>query len=90
MKPIVCKKCGEKFYRENGSDRCPKCGAVRPHRRVPPSQVDDLMLDVREADASGKSYGYWRVGQLLEKQKAREELEARRKKLKEEKNGGSS
>lgn len=90
MKLIVCEKCGEKFYRERSSDGCPKCGAARVHRRLPPPQVDGLMLDVREADASGKSYGYWRIGLLLEKQKAREEQEARRKRLKEEKNGGSS
>lgn len=86
MELIVCKKCGEKFYRENGSDRCPKCGAVRSRKRMPPSLVDDLILDVREADAAGKSYGYWRIGLMLEKQKAREKMQAERERRRKEKN----
>ena len=85
MKPIVCRKCGETYYRENGSDRCPKCGTPRLHRRLPASQVDDLMLDAREADASGKSYGYWRIGLLLGKQKAWEKLQGEKERRKKEK-----
>ncbi len=60
--------------------------STREQRRVPPSQVDDLMLDVREADASGKSYGYWRIGLLLQKQKERERMEAEKERRKKEKN----
>lgn len=59
--------------------------STREQRRVPPSQVDDLMLDVREADASGKSYGYWRIGLMLEKQKAREKMQAERERRRKEK-----
>lgn len=85
MKPIVCRKCGETYYRENGYDKCPKCGASRPHRRLSPALVDDLILDVREADAAGKSYGYWRIGLMLEKQKAREKMQAERERRRKEK-----
>lgn len=34
-----------------------------------------LTADVRKADAAGKSYGYWRLDELLKEQKAREELD---------------
>lgn len=57
----------------------------REQKRLPPALIDDLMLDAREADASGKSYGYWRIGQLLEKQKAREKMQAERERRKKEK-----
>lgn len=35
-------------------------------------EVDELTLDVREADAEGLSYGKWRVRQMLAKQKAKQ------------------
>ena len=35
----------------------------------------DAGCDVRKADAAGKSYGYWRLDELLKEQKAREELD---------------
>ena len=36
---------------------------------------EKLPADVRKADAAGKSYGYWRLDELLKEQKAREELD---------------
>ena len=40
---------------------------------------DDLMLDAREADAAGLSYGNWRAKQLMEKQKLRQQAEENRR-----------
>lgn len=57
----------------------------REQKSLPPALIDDLMLDAREADASGKSYGYWRIGLMLEKQKAREKMQAERERRRKEK-----
>lgn len=37
------------------------------------------MLDAREADAAGLSYGNWRAKQLMEKQKLRQQAEENRR-----------
>lgn len=71
----VCIDCGTIFPAEHiGAKRCCLCAAK--HGTEPP--VDDLTRDVRQADASGKSYGFWRAGLLLAKQKAREEMEVKK------------
>ena len=59
------------------SENTGACREIREHRRLPPSEVDDLMLDVREADAAGLSYGQWRAQKLMGKLKA---SDARKKK----------
>ena len=51
MKKRICCDCGKEFYGAKNAKRCPACREIREHRRLPPSEVDDLMLDVREADA---------------------------------------
>lgn len=85
MKHICC-DCGTEFYGANNARRCPKCREIRAQNKpLPPSEVDELMLDVREADAAGKSYGRWRADQLLAKQEARRRLEAKAKERTSEK-----
>ena len=42
------------------------------------AEVDELTLDVREADAAGLSYGQWRARQLLARQEARKKTEKAR------------
>lgn len=70
MKKRICCDCGKEFYGASNAKRCPACREIREHRRLPPSEVDDLMLDVREADAAGLSYGQWRAQKLMGKLKA--------------------
>ena len=79
MQNRVCRECGKTFYGANNATRCPACREKQTNKRYPPSEVDDLMLDVREADAAGKSYGYWRAGKLMEKQKLRQQAEDNRR-----------
>ena len=80
----VCIDCGTVFPAEHsGAKRCCICTAkhgTKPaaEKVYPKPPVDDLTRDVRQADASGKSYGFWRAGLLLAKQKAREEMEAKK------------
>lgn len=71
MTKRICRECGREFTGSKNAMTCPAC-KEKHRRRLPPSELDDLMLDVRQADAEGKSYGYWRVGLMLEKQKAGE------------------
>ena len=77
MKKRICCDCGKEFYGASNAKRCPACREIREHRRLPPSEVDDLMLDVREVDAAGLSYGQWRAQKLMGKLKA---SDARKKK----------
>lgn len=78
----VCIDCGMVFPAEHiGAKRCCICAAqheVKPaaEKIYPKPPVDDLTRDVRQADASGKSYGFWRAGLLLAAQKIREEMAA--------------
>jgi hypothetical protein len=58
--------------------RCPVCAerfAERVRKKYKNPPADPLTADVRKADAAGKSYGYWRLDELLKEQKAREELD---------------
>lgn len=80
----VCIDCGTIFPAEHiGAKRCCLCAAKHgteptTEKVYPKPPVDDLTRDVRQADASGKSYGFWRAGLLLAKQKAREEMEVKK------------
>lgn len=80
----VCVDCGTIFPAENfNAKRCCLCAAkhgVKPaaEKVYPKPPVDDLTRDARQADAAGKSYGFWRASLLLAKQKAREEIEAKK------------
>ena len=79
MRNRVCRECGKTFYGANNATRCPACRERRANKRYPPSEVDDLMLDAREADAAGPSYGNWRANQLMDKQKLRQQAEENRR-----------
>ena len=79
MQNRVCRECGKTFYGANNATRCPVCREKQTNKRYPPSEVDDLMLDAREADAAGLSYGNWRAKQLMEKQKLRQQAEENRR-----------
>lgn len=76
----VCIDCGTVFPAENfGAKRCCLCAAKHKTKTAAPKvypkpPVDALTRDVREADATGKSYGVWRKDQMLAEQKAREKL----------------
>lgn len=75
----ICVDCGAVILSNNvTARRCAICESrfierTREKYKKPP--VDPLTADVRKADAAGKSYGYWRLDELLEEQKAREELD---------------
>lgn len=64
----VCIDCGTIFPAEHiGAKRCCLCAAKHgteptAEKVYPKPPVDDLTRDVRQADASGKSYGFWRAG----------------------------
>ena len=45
MKKRICCDCGKEFYGASNAKRCPACREIREHRRLPPSEVDDLMLE---------------------------------------------
>lgn len=80
----VCTACKETFIADSSSIKlCPVCNAksmttpaerARKNYRIKP---DRLMLDVRQADAAGKSYGRWRYEETERRRK--EEEEERRK-----------
>lgn len=75
----ICVDCGAVILSNNvTARRCAICESrfierTREKYKKPPA--DPLTADVRKADAAGKSYGYWRLDELLEEQKAREELD---------------
>lgn len=75
----ICVDCGAVILSNNvTARRCAICESrfierAREKYKKPPA--DPLTADVRKADAAGKSYGYWRLDELLEEQKAREELD---------------
>lgn len=77
----VCVDCGTVFPADSiGAVRCCLCAARKRAKSVakkayPQPPVDELVRDVRLADAAGKSYGVWRKDQMLAEQKAREALE---------------
>lgn len=78
MKNRVCCDCGKTFYGANNAKRCPACRDRRIYKERQPADVDELTLDVREADAAGLSYGQWRARQLLARQEARKKIEKAR------------
>ena len=94
----ICVDCGTVFPAENwGAKRCCLCAAkygTKPatKKRYQNPPVDALTADVRRADAMGLSYGNMRKNELLAKQKAREELEAKieRNRQRREKEKGQS
>lgn len=86
MKVRTCRECGRQFTGANNAVRCPECRAEKQRENALKHCVDDLTLDVREADAAGVSYGQWRIRKLLEKQKAREKREAEMARRRKEKN----
>lgn len=75
----ICVDCGAVILSNNvTARRCPVCAerfAERVRKKYKNPPADPLTADVRKADAAGKSYGYWRLDELLEEQKAREELD---------------
>lgn len=77
----TCVDCGAVILSNNvTARRCPVCAerfAERVRKKYKNPPADPLTADVRKADAAGKSYGYWRLDELLKEQKAREELEAK-------------
>lgn len=90
----TCVDCGAVILSNNvTARRCPVCAerfAERVRKKYKNPPADPLTADVRKADAAGKSYGYWRLDELLKEQKAREELdnliERNRKRLDDMKN----
>lgn len=75
----TCVDCGAMILSNNvTARRCPVCAerfAERVRKKYKNPPADPLTADVRKADAAGKSYGYWRLDELLKEQKAREELD---------------
>lgn len=75
----TCVDCGAVILSNNvTARRCPVCAerfAERVRKKYKNPPADPLTADVRKADAAGKSYGYWRLDELLKEQKAREELD---------------
>lgn len=91
----TCVDCGAVILSNNvTARRCPVCAerfAERARKKYKNPPADPLTADVRKADAEGKSYGYWRLDELLKEQKAREELDnliKRNKERREQKEHG--
>lgn len=87
----VCTSCKETFIAESPAIKlCPVCNAksqTTPAERAQKNcriKPDRLMLDVRQADAAGLSYGVWRAREDDKKRKAEEvirrQIEEREKK----------
>ena len=87
----VCTSCKETFIAESPAIKlCPVCNAksqTTPAERAQKNcriKPDRLMLDVRQADAAGLSYGVWRAREDDKKRKAEEvirrQIEERKKK----------
>lgn len=87
----VCTSCKETFVAESPAIKlCPVCNAksqTTPAERAQKNcriKPDRLMLDVRQADAAGLSYGVWRAREDDKKRKAEEairrQIEERKKK----------
>ena len=87
----VCTSCKETFIAESPAIKlCPVCNAksqTTPAERAQKNchiKPDRLMLDVRQADAAGLSYGVWRARGDDKKRKAEEairrQIEERKKK----------
>lgn len=87
----VCTSCKETFIAESPAIKlCPVCNAksqTTPAERAQKNcriKPDRLMLDVRQADAAGLSYGVWREREDDKKRKAEEvirrQIEERKKK----------
>lgn len=87
----VCTSCKETFIAESLAIKlCPVCNAksqTTPAERAQKNcriKPDRLMLDVRQADAAGLSYGVWRAREDDKKRKAEEvirrQIEERKKK----------
>ena len=87
----VCTSCKETFIAESPAIKlCPVCNAksqTTPSERAQKNcriKPDRLMLDVRQADAAGLSYGVWRAREDDKKRKAEEvirrQIEERKKK----------
>lgn len=91
----VCTSCKETFIAESPAIKlCPVCNAksqTTPAERARKRchiKPDRLMLDVRQADAAGLSYGVWRAREDDKKRKAEEAI---RRKIEEmEKKHGES
>ena len=70
----TCVDCGAVILSNNvTARRCPVCAerfAERVRKKYKNPPADPLTADVRKADAAGKSYGYWRLDELLKEQKA--------------------
>lgn len=92
----VCTSCKEMFIAESPAIKlCPVCNAksqTTPAERAQKNcriKPDRLMLDVRQADAAGLSYGVWRAREDDKKRKAEEairrQIEEREKKYGESK-----
>lgn len=77
----TCTACKETFIADSPAIKlCPICNAKS---QTPPAErarrnvrmtLDPLMLDVRQADAAGLSYGRWRYEETERRRKAEEEL----------------
>lgn len=87
----VCTSCKETFIAESPAIKlCPVCNTksqTTPAERAQKNcriKPDRLMLDVRQADAAGLSYGVWRAREDDKKRKAEEvirrQIEERKKK----------
>lgn len=87
----VCTSCKETFIAESPAIKlCSVCNAksqTTPAERAQKNcriKPDRLMLDVRQADAAGLSYGVWRAKEDDKKRKAEEvirrQIEERKKK----------
>ena len=65
----TCVDCGAVILSNNvTARRCPVCAerfAERVRKKYKNPPADPLTADVRKADAAGKSYGYWRLDELL-------------------------
>ena len=90
----VCTSCKETFIAESPAIKlCPACNAksqTTPAERAKKNcriKPDRLMLDVRQADAAGLSYGVWRAREDDKKRKAEEAI---RRQIKERKKHGES
>lgn len=76
-----CPDCGEVFVAESPNGKY--CACCSAKRNIPAAargkgykkmELDPLMLDVRQADAAGLSYGRWRYEETERRRKAEEEL----------------
>lgn len=80
----TCVDCGAVILSNNvTARRCPVCAerfAERARKKYKNPPADPLTADVRKADAAGKSYGYWRLDELLKEQKARKTQQHKKKK----------